>query len=179
MAAPARAQQGDAESARFGIGYVANAPELLAGGGAYVVLPVMGGIGLYVDAKFDTTDPSDDDAFVASLTAREVDDEIGDEYRDQDASWRSFNAAVVRPVTPTLMLYAGLGYATETIYRQYYDETEVRGLAGYYWVAAPDEDRSTLNVLGGMFLRMTRRINAQVGAETAPAGGTFGLSIIL
>lgn len=177
---PATAQQGAAMTLpRFGIGYVGNAPDLLAGGGAYAILPVLGGIGLYVDAKFDTSPGSAEDGFIAGLTAREVDDEIGDDFRDDDSSWRSFNAAIVRPLTPSFMLYGGLGHARETVYRQYYDDTGERGLAGYYWVESPEDERSQLNVLLGMFLRMTPRLNAQFGFETMPRGGTVGLSLLL
>lgn len=178
--APAEAQRSEApDPPRFGLGYVANAPELLAGAGAYVILPILGGLGLYLDAKFDADPRTGDDRFEEDLTAQEVDDEIGDEFRDDDSSFRSFNAAVVRPVTPSLMLYGGLGYTEETFYRQYYDETGTRGLAGSYWVAAPGLDTSGLNVLAGMFLRMTSRFNAQFGVESAPRGATVGISVSL
>ena len=179
-AMPAAAQQRAALTLpRFGIGYVGNAPELLLGGGAYAIVPVFGGLGLYVDAKFDSKAPSDEDSFDPDLTAREVDDEIGDEFRDDESSWRSFNAALIRPLTSAFMLYAGLGYARETVYRQYFDESEERGIAGYYWVESPDDERTQLNVLAGMFLRMTSRLHAQFGFETAPRGGTVGLSLML
>lgn len=163
----------------FGFGYVANAPELFAGGAAWMVLPVFGGLGLYVDAKFDTTSPADDEAFDPDLTAQDVDAEIGDDFQDDDTSWRSFNAAIVRPVTPALMLYAGAGYAKEAAYRQYRDETGTRGLAGLYWVESPPDDRTTVNVLAGMFLRLTRRLNAQFGVESAPRGFSVGMSVVL
>lgn len=163
----------------FGVGYVANAPDLFAGGAAYMILPVLGGLGLYVDAKFDTSSRSGEDSFEPGLTANQVDNEIGDDFQDDDTSWRSFNAAIIRPVTPSLMLYAGAGYAEESAYRQYRDETQTRGIGGLYWVESPDEDRTTVNVLAGMFLRMTRRLNAQFGVESAPRGFSVGLSVVL
>lgn len=179
-AVPAAAQERAGSAGPvFGIGYVANAPDLLAGGAGYVILPVLGGLGLYVDAKFDPDTPRDDDAFEPDLTARQVEDELGDAYQDSESSWRSFSAALVRPVTPSLMLYGGLGYTSESVYRKYHDDTETRGLAGLYWVEAPDEDSSTINVLAGMFLRMTRHLNAQFGVESAPRGLTVGLSVVL
>jgi hypothetical protein len=143
------------------------------------VLPVLGGLGVYVDGKLDTSPPSDHPGFESDLTAQQVDDEIGDEFQGDESSWRSFNVALVRPVTPSLMVYAGAGYARESAYRQYYDESLTRGQGGLYWVESPAEDESTVNVLVGMFLRMTSHINAQFGVENAPRGVTVGLSLVL
>jgi hypothetical protein len=175
VATPLAAQQ--TSRPVYGIGYVTNAPDLLAGGAAYVVLPVLGGLGLYVDAKFDTSDRRDDEAFDPTLTARQVDDEIGDAFRADESSWRSVNAAIIRPITPALMLYAGVGYARETVYREYFDDTRERGLAGVYWVEAPDDNATTVNAMAGMLVRLTPWFNAHFGMETAPRGATVGISI--
>ena len=69
-ARPAGGQELD--RVRFGIGYVANAPSQMVGVGGYVLLPVYGGLGLYVDVKGDIDDPSGDRAFDGSRTAEEV-----------------------------------------------------------------------------------------------------------
>ncbi len=162
----------------FGVGYAANAPEMLLGGGGYVVFPAFGGLGLYLDAKFDASSPSRDDTYEPGLTAEDVENELGDEYRDTEGSWRSINAAIIRPVTPTLMLYAGGGYATESVYRQYVDRTGSRGVGGIYRVRSPAEDESTVNLMAGMFLRLSRRLNAHFGAESAPRGFAVGMSFV-
>lgn len=177
LAAQQLAAQQRGPATTYGIGYVANAPDMLAGGAAYVILPVAGGLGLYVDAKFDTSDRSDDDAFDPTLTAQEVDDQIGDEFRADESSWTSFNAALMRPLTPAFTVYAGAGYARETVYYEYFDESRERGLAGIYWVEAPDQEATKVNFLAGMLLRMTPWISAQFGMETAPRGATVGISI--
>lgn len=178
-ATPAAGQSAGSPRTIIGLGYAANAPELLAGAAVYIVLPMLGGVGLYADAKFDTSSREKEDGFEAGLTARQVDDELGDEYQDNDESWRSFNLALVRPVTPSLMLYGGAGVAQKAAFRQYYDLSRQRGLGGLYWVASPLEDETTVNVLAGMFLRLSRRFNAQFGLETAPRGFGVGMSILL
>ncbi|MGH7449232.1 MAG: hypothetical protein ACRELT_16785, partial [Longimicrobiales bacterium] len=66
----------DAGAHRFGIGYVANAPDVLGGARGHIVFPVFGGLGFYVDAKFDVDSPSRDDTFIPTLTAREVEDQV-------------------------------------------------------------------------------------------------------
>lgn len=175
---PVAGQQQSARGTTYGIGYVANAPDMLAGGAAYVILPVAGGLGLYVDAKFDTSDRADDEAFDPTLTAQEVNDQIpGVEFRADESSWRSFNAALVRPLTEAFIVYAGAGYVRETVYYEYFDESRERGLAGIFWVEAPDQNATKVNFLAGMMLRMTPWINAQFGIETAPRGATVGISI--
>ena len=173
---PLVAQQ-SSRGTTFGIGYVTNAPDLLAGGAAYVILPVLGGLGLYVDAKFDTSDRADDEGFEPGLTSRQVEDELGDDFRAEESTWRSVNAALMRPITPSFIVYGGAGYARETVYHEYIDPDRERGLAGFYWVKAPDRDRTTVNLMAGMLLRMTPWINAHFGAETAPRGVSVGISI--
>ena len=82
-AAPARAQigvpgaQARVMEPRFGIGYVVNMPNQYAGASVHVLTEFMGGFGVYVDAKFDTSSPEDEEGYLDSLTAAEVDDRIG------------------------------------------------------------------------------------------------------
>lgn len=164
----------------FGIGYVANAPQLLAGAGAYATFPLLGGLGFYLDAKFDVNGPSREDNFESALTALEVEDQIpGVALVGSEDSWRSFNIAVVRPLTPAFMVYLGAGYATRTRYHEYRDPKGERGLLGLLWAEAPHEESSTVNGLFGGFLRLGRPLDFQFGFETAPRGFTVGGSLRL
>lgn len=175
--APAAAQR--AQGVRVGAGYVANSPELILGGAAYVLLPTAGGIGLYVDAKFDASSPSRKANYVADLSAQRVDSEIGDRFFDSRKSWRALDLALVRPVRPALMLYVGVGYATRRKYNEYVDPTGERGTAGRYWVEDTGGRASRANALAGMFFRMSRYFNAQFGVESSPVGATVGVSLAL
>ncbi|MGH7476486.1 MAG: hypothetical protein ACRELD_09370 [Longimicrobiales bacterium] len=163
---------------RVGIGYVANAPDLLAGGGAYAIFPLLGGLGVYVDAKFDVDSPGSEDTFTREIT-REQAEAFGDLTFQVQDSYRSFNAALVRPLSPTFTLYAGAGYAQWSRYYEYRDPSQERGFAGFYWVEEPDEAGSRLNLLGGAFMRISRWIDIQVGLESAPRGFTVGASVPL
>jgi hypothetical protein len=176
---PLSAQSTPRELSRtqFGIGYVANAPDLLAGGGGYVLFPTWGGIGFYADAKFDTGDRSDDLAFRPDLTPDEVENEIpGSRFIKREGSWQSFNVGLVRPVSPFLLVYGGAGYATASFHRLY----EVVGdddIGQAIWVAAPDDEESRVNLMLGVFIRLTGRISTQFGFETQPRGLTAGASL--
>ncbi|MFH1764699.1 MAG: hypothetical protein ABIF09_10950 [Gemmatimonadota bacterium] len=175
----AQSTPGELSRTQFGIGYVANAPDLLAGGGGYVLFPTWGGLGLYVDAKFDTGDRSDDLAFQPGLTPDEVEGEMpGSRFIKREASWRSFNVGLVRPVSPFLLVYGGAGYAMASYHRLY----EVVGdddVGRAIWVEAPDDDESRVNLMLGVFIRLTGRISTQFGFETQPRGLTAGASLRL
>jgi hypothetical protein len=177
-AAPLAAQ--DTAGLRFGIGYTANAPEMLAGASGFVILPAMGGIGVYLDAKFNPDSPRKDDTFLEGRTALQIEDEVpGVRFQDSKDSYRSFNAAVVRPVTPSLILYAGAGISQMTRYREYWDPDEEMGLAGFFWVEAPDEKSTSINGLAGAFLRISSLMSLQTGFETNPKGFTVGATLHL
>jgi hypothetical protein len=164
----------------FGIGYAANAPNLMAGGGGYVVTPYFGGIGLYLDAKFDVEDPSGDIAFEKGLTADDVVNEVeGAEFIKRESSYRSFNAALVKPVTPYLMVYAGGGLVQRSRFHWYEAPESDLGVSGIFWVRAPAEDDTMGNFMLGMFMRVSSFLSTQVGLETEPRGFTIGVSLRL
>jgi len=166
------------ERAQFGIGYVANAPESMAGIGGYVILPALGGIGLYLDAKFDPTDPSDKSGFEAGLTAEQVRETVpGNEFIKDESSWQSFNAAVVRPLNPYLIVYAGGGVAKRTVFELYEEPSGTWGMSGVLWVEAPDREETRVNFMLGAILRLSSRISTHFGFETEPTGVTVGASV--
>jgi hypothetical protein len=184
-AAPAAAQIGVPASRamsfepRFGVGYVANMPNQFAGVSAHFISDFMGGLGVYVDAKFDLESPEDEPGFEPGLTAREVDDDLGDQLFHEDGSWRSVNVALMRPLAPQFVVYAGAGYADGKNYRQYIDAEGERGLEGFYWVRDEEGSGGEINVLGGAFFQLTRAIAFQVGAESKPGGFTLGVSYLV
>jgi hypothetical protein len=175
VSTPAPGSAQNAPAHYFGIGYVANAPDLLGGVSGYAVFPILGGLGLYVDAKFDLDSPSRDDTFISTLTDREVEEQVaGAEFIDDADSWQGFNFALVRPLSPSLMVYAGAGVATRTRYREYRDPEGEMGRLGFFIVEAPDDEWTSVNALAGGFLRLGRWLDFQFGLETRPRGFTVG-----
>ena len=164
---------------RLGIGYVTNSPEMFSGVGGYVVLDVLGGLGLYVDGKLGLNSPAGEVDYVDSLTVRDVDGAPGMNLELEESGWWSVNAAVLRPISPELMLYLGGGYAYDTRFRRYRDASMELGTFGYYWVRDEEASGGRLNVLGGAFFRMSESLALQFGAEMEPPGFTVGLSYSL
>jgi len=164
----------------FGLGYAANAPNLMAGGEAYVVTPYLGGVGLYVDAKFDVEDPSGEPEYISDLTAEDVANQIsGAEFIRRESAYKSFNVAVLKAMSPYLMLYAGGGVVRRTRYHFYEAAGTDYGVSGVFWVKAPSEDVTRPNAMLGIFMRMSTFLSAQVGIETEPRGFTVGASFRL
>lgn len=161
---------------RIGAGYVINAPKMFLGLSGHVILPQLGGIGLYVDAKFPGGSLSRESDFVDDMTPAQVEEEVPDQYffRAED-EWRSFNAALIRPVTHELLVYLGAGYADRDRYLQYADPQFTVAQTGSVWVLDEAESGGAVNVLGGVIFRLGANVAAQFGVESAPAGGTVGL----
>ena len=164
---------------RIGIGYVTNAPNIFAGASVYGLTGILGGLGLYVDTKISTSSPADEVDFVTEWTAAEIENDYEDQiFREDGFEWWSVNAAILRPISPELMLYVGAGYTDEKVYRRYNDPSdelgEDVGTFGYYWVEDPDASGGKVNFLGGAFFRMTRHVALQFGLESEPGGFTVG-----
>lgn len=173
-AAPASAQPAHLQP-MMGVGYVANAPQLMVGGTVWGLVPGLRGFGLYVDFKLDPSDETDRMNFVREWTPQDAAG-FGDRHFSTENRWRSVNLALLRPLTREFSVYAGAGYSEWTRYREYVDPVGERGFAGFYWVEDRDGSGSTMNLLGGVFLRMGSRIRAQFGVESQPGGVTVGLS---
>jgi hypothetical protein len=171
-AAPVRAQTHNWST--FGIGYVANAPTMMTGGGAYVLFPFLKGFGLYANATFDMGSPARKSDFV-HMTAQEVQDSVsGNWYQVNTDSWQSFNVAVVKPITPGLMVYVGTGYAKKRIYDLFKDPSLTIGQGGNFWAEDTRLRESTVGLIFGGFLRMGRHLAFQMGVDTRPVGFTVG-----
>lgn len=171
------AAQADVDFSRgsnWTVGYVVAAPSQLLGGGAILGVPALRGWGLYVDAKFPHDDPARDILRAGTPADAEGD---GHERLNARSAWMSVNLAAVRGMTRELALYLGAGYSHRIQYVQYVDPQG--GAAGRYWVEDFDQPENHVNVIGGAFFRMGRRIIFQAGAQAAPAGFTAGGHILV
>ena len=110
LAAPAGAQEPVLE-AHVGAGVVVLAPHQTVGLSAQALSPRMGGIGIYVDARFDRSPrPSRGPGFNRAITADVAEYQYGDRLVTEEDSWRSVNVALIRPLVPAmLLLYLGAG----------------------------------------------------------------------
>ncbi len=166
---------------QFGVGYVANAPRAMAGASGYVMVPRWGGIGFYVDAKLDVTDPSRERGYDARVTVAQIQGgQFGEELIKIEGSWRSANAAVLHSVTPFLALYGGAGVAQKRHFRLYQvNRNSGVGVGGVVWAEDPQAEETRVNIMAGMIMRLTARVSSHFGVETQPRGLTVGASLRL
>jgi hypothetical protein len=184
-ALPAHAQIGVPSARRmvfqptFGVGYVANAPNQFAGVSAHYISNLFGGLGVYVDAKFDPESPRDQEGYVDSVTVEDVESRRNDQFFSEEGSWTSVNVALMRPLSPQFIVYLGAGYSDGKQYREYLDLERQEGREGFYWVQDEAESGGKVNVLGGAFFKVTDNVAFQLGGETAPGGITVGVSYLV
>ncbi|MCJ7627113.1 MAG: hypothetical protein MUO50_01875 [Longimicrobiales bacterium] len=177
QSSPSRGSPQPLSRAHWGIGFVGNVPDAIAGAAGYIVVPRLGGIGIYLDAKFDVDDPSDDRGFDPRVTVDQVEGLGGAEVKSE-SSWWSVNAAFVRPVSPFLMIYVGAGYAHRKVYGLYnVDPSGEVGLGGVVWAESPGKEEKRLNLMAGIMMRLTSRVTSQFGFETRPQGVTAGATL--
>lgn len=164
---------------RIGVGFTANIPDQLVGGSVHYLSGLFGGTGLYADFKLDMESPEDEEGFIDNITPEEVENTRNDRLFDLQASTTSVNVALMKSLSPQFTLYGGAGYSDVKEYRQYWDEEQEIGFAGYYWV--PDEEASgaKVNLLGGAFFQLGESFAIQMGAETQPKGFTLGVSYLI
>jgi len=185
IASVGMAQSEPESEARFlerpfiGLGYVANAPEQLAGVGVVATLPALSHWGAYVNFKWSPDSPKNRANYDPTLTSHDVEDLYRDEYVSFDIVWTSISVAIARTIRPQLTLYAGAGYARSEGFDQFFDEDQNRGDQGYYWVVHPEDEATKVNFLAGAFLRAGEYFAFQFGLESAPKGFTVGGSFVL
>lgn len=166
---------------QFGIGYVANAPEAMAGASGYVVLPWWRGLGLYVDAKLDVSGPTGERGYAPDITVAQI---LGGDYKKEfikgEDSWRSVNAAILHPVNSFLGLYGGAGVARKTSFELYQvDPDSGVGEGGVVWAEDPEAEEVRVNLMAGLITRLTPEVSSHFGFETQPRGLTVGISFRL
>jgi hypothetical protein len=168
-----------AEPHLVGVGFSTNLPHQRLGASVYLLGAPITNWGVYADVKRFTTSPVSRHGYTDEYTAEQVQELYADRLFRYDDVWSTLNAAVVRGVSPDLLLYLGAGASTRRQFHEYLDETQERGIGGLYTVEDPRASGTYANVLGGVFVRATPRIWIQLGVENVPRGATMGVGYVL
>jgi hypothetical protein len=164
---------------RIGAGYVVNAPNQFVGVSAHWVSGVLGGLGLYVDVKFDLDSPEDRDWFLDTMTVAYVEENLGHPLFSRAATWTSVNVALMRPLGPQFVVYGGAGYSDGRHYREYWDMDARVHETGFYWVRDEEASGARLNLLAGAMFQISSIFALQFGLESQPSGITVGASYLI
>lgn len=161
-----------------GVGYVANIPNTFVGFSAIALTPsVLGGAGVYADVKLSYRRLKNDPYFLADVTPDQA-ELIGDFRFDEKDNYFSANVALVYAFRPEIGAYAGAGFTREERYVRYYDDSEILGEFGFYWVKDAAESGNRVNLLGGLFVRVGRHALLQVGLDGRPLGMAAGATLV-
>lgn len=179
---PAHAQEGIIgetfqTGTRWTVGYTVNAPSQLLGFSTMVVGQRFAGWGVYADYKLTLDPPSDRPEYDATLSVDHAVNQFNDRFVGNESAWTTFNLAVVRALTGTFAVYVGGGYSKEKAYQQFFDASQTRGQYGFYWVDDDGGSGTRVNLLAGVWFRLTESIMVQFGGESAPRGFTIGASL--
>ena len=159
----------------LGIGYVGNVPNAFLGFSAMMTTPrMLGGAGIYADVKMTTSTRSKDPFFMAAVTPSQALLQYGDELFQDESTYLTTDLALVLAITPEFALYGGAGYTHQSHYQYFYDDSEVRGDFGWYWVKDPEQTGGKVNFLGGGLFRLGSRLLFQGGVESKPLGANIG-----
>jgi hypothetical protein len=162
----------------LGLGYVASVPITPLGFSLLAVTPkLFRGAGVYADVKLTTSSPGSDPYYLPGVSVSDAELTYGDLLYEQKSDWLTIDLAMVYAITGEFALYAGAGYSKEKHFRQYFDDTQSRGDLGFYWIAAPAESGTRVNVLGGALIRLRRFLYFQLGVESAPRAVNLGLTV--
>jgi hypothetical protein len=156
-------------------GYVANIPEMPVG---FNLLWIRNnGIGFYLDLKFTIKGGlggrRGGDDFYDNISVYKAENIFGDKLIGESKGWFSLNMGLTELVSQKMAVYGGIGISTWSHSKQYYDEFEILGRYGKYWI--PADSKSSLNLNGGLLFLIAKKITINFGGDLKPAGLNIGV----
>jgi hypothetical protein len=172
---------------RVGVGYHGVIPDVLAGGGLWY-LSGPRRFGVFVDGKTTVPNPASHQNFCppglqGPCTVESVESRYNHwALRDRER-WLILNGGGMYAFSGEFALLLGGGVARLSQYREYIDEEEDHTQRvtweGNYLVPHEPRDQMVANLVIGGLIRAGNRVAFSFGYETAPAGMTVGLFVVL
>jgi hypothetical protein len=173
---------------RFGIGYHAVVPDVLAGAGAWY-LSGPRRFGVFVDGKFTVPNPAHHANYCppglgnVPCNVEAVQANFNHwQLRDRE-HWTIFNAGGMYAVSREFAVMLGGGMARRNLYREYIDDEDDDTVRitweGNYLVPMEPRDEWVAQLTVGGLVRAGNRVGFSVGYETAPASMSIGVFVML
>jgi len=107
---------------------------------------------------------------------------FGDNRIGEETDYMMIDIGLIKNISPSIFLYGGAGNTYESNYFQYYDEYEILGGNGRYWVNG--NVSSKLNLTGGMLIfpkdfKMLGFNHIKIGIHSSPIEISVGLGSTL
>jgi hypothetical protein len=160
-----------------GVGLSSNVPNVLTGISVFRMKPAWG-FGVFATGRMTFNSPGNDKFFERETTVAEARARGDERFQDRDV-YRMFTVGAIRAIDSGLALFAGVGYTRKSAYREFWDEEEVRGDQGFYWVERHDEAQGGLNLTGGAMIQISNFLFLKGGGELFPQGANLSVYVAL
>ena len=157
------------------IGYTTNIPNQFLGFSIFSTHPR--NIGLYLDMKGPFGFRSESDDFYENISVNKAENIFGDSKISTDDDWLTMNIGITKVILNKMLLFIGAGYSDNTHYNQYYDEYEILGSNGKYWIER--KSNSGVNFFGGSMFIVSDKIILQFGASSFPSSLILGIGYLM
>ena len=132
-------------------------------------------LGYYFDFRGQFSPISERDSYYDNISTN-WSENIGDNRIGEDTDYMMCNVGVIKNISNTMFLYGGGGISWGDNYSQYYDEFEILGKNGKYWIN--DNSTSNINFIGGILIipKEDKFFNQiKVGVNSTPLEISVGL----
>jgi len=106
-------------------------------------------LGYYFDFRGQFSPISERDSYY-DIISTNWSENLGDNRIGEDTDYMMCNVGVIKNISNTMFLYGGGGISWEDNYYQYYDEFEILGKNGKYWING--NTSSKINIIGGILI---------------------------
>lgn len=170
---------------RFGFGYSAVVPDVMAGAGVWFISPSR--IGAFVDAKMTVPNPESHRNYcpprLPQCTLDYAQTNYNHDFLRDHEHWFVVNAGGVYALSREFAIMLGGGLARLNRTREFVDIEEDENIRmtweGNYLVPHPERDQWTAQATVAGLVRAGNRIAFSFGYETAAAGMSVGLYVML
>ena len=156
-------------------GYTTNIPTQFLGFSVFSSNPKK--IGLYIDMKGPFAFRSDSDNFYDNISVNKAENIFGDDKTSTDDDWLTMNLGITKTIMDNILMYVGAGYSDHTEYNQYYDEYEILGSNGKYWIEKKVDSR--VNFFGGCMIVLSNKVILQFGVSSFPKSLILGFGYLV
>lgn len=106
-------------------------------------------LGYYIDFRGQFSAISEKGSYNDNISIN-WSENLGDDRIGEETDYMMFNVGVIKNISNTMFLYGGGGISWRDNYYQYYDEFEILGKNGKYWING--DTSSKINIIGGILI---------------------------
>ena len=134
----------------------------------------------YVDVKFGIGDEIFGQDYSSIETIQSLETKFNDPIiGDKNGGWLGGNLGAALKINKIIYPYFAIGYSSNTIYRQYFDQSLILSPDGYYYVENPYKSFSGINLASGIVFTLQYHLSIQLGVDLKPFGFVGGLGFYL